>query len=524
MTSFFRKLKLNFFSISFSVMVLSFFLLPCYIPFTSHGNNMFHIFLNGDEMGVVDEEELAGEYLRAARRRIAASSSEMLFIDAQMEVQGEEVFWGETTDEKVIIENMVQNLSSHEERSLERCYTVKLGGYTINLRSEEDVQELLRRVLQSYDPNRKYVVNLIPDATRQISVFTDEIISTTENEKKTEKQNNVLPLAGIEARLSDFFDAVTPSVGMEFEDYDLGLQYITFHQNVEAVETYMPANKIMTLEDAVADVTGNVATDTIHEVAIGDTLSSIALAYGLNMTELIEINPLLANENTMIRPGDRITVRVARPKLSVDYIMQEYYEEDYTAAPIYKNNDTWFTNRTEVIQEAITGHRKVIARVSYRDGSRLSSDIIKQETMVEAVPRIVERGTVVPPTYIWPVSGGYITSGFGPRRAPKRGASTYHNGYDLGVPTGTAVMASSGGKVTLAGWQGGYGYVIFIDHPDGRQTRYGHLSRLLVKAGQTVYQGQRIALSGNTGNSTGPHLHFEVRKNGVAVSPSTVLN
>ena len=73
--------------------------------------------------------------------------------------------------------------------------------------------------------------------------------------------------------------------------------------------------------------------------------------------------------------------------------------------------------------------------------------------------------------------------------------------------------------MSRAGWGSGYGYVVMIDHPDGKQTRYGHLSKILVKSGQSVKQGQKIALSGNTGVSTGPHIHFEILVNGVQVNP-----
>ncbi len=85
-------------------------------------------------------------------------------------------------------------------------------------------------------------------------------------------------------------------------------------------------------------------------------------------------------------------------------------------------------------------------------------------------------------------------------------------------------MASSGGTVTVAGWQSGYGYVVYIDHGNGVQTRYGHLSKILVSVGTRVYQGQVIARSGNTGNSTGPHLHFEYRINGTAYNPVGYVN
>ena len=131
----------------------------------------------------------------------------------------------------------------------------------------------------------------------------------------------------------------------------------------------------------------------------------------------------------------------------------------------------------------------------------------------------MERGTKIPPTYIKPISGGRLTSNFGRRNRPTRGASSYHKGVDWATPTGTAVYASCGGTVAR-----GYGYVVYINHPDGRQTRYGHLSKVLVSAGQTVSQGQKIALSGNTGVSTGPHLHFEILINGSQVNPLKYLN
>ena len=165
-----------------------------------------------------------------------------------------------------------------------------------------------------------------------------------------------------------------------------------------------------------------------------------------------------------------------------------------------------------------------MAIVSFENDQKVGTEIIKEEITYQAVPKIVERGTKIPPTYIKPISGGRLSSNFGRRSAPKRGASTYHKGVDWATPTGTAVVASSGGTVAKAGWGSGYGYVVYINHPDGRQTRYGHLSKVLVSAGQTVSQGQKIALSGNTGISTGPHLHFEILIGGSQVNPLKYLN
>ena len=99
-----------------------------------------------------------------------------------------------------------------------------------------------------------------------------------------------------------------------------------------------------------------------------------------------------------------------------------------------------------------------------------------------------------------------------------------HKGVDWSCPVGTAIKASCSGTVARAGWASGYGYVVYINHPDGRQTRYAHLSKILVNVGQTVKQGDKIALSGNTGRSTGPHVHFEILINGSQVNPLNYLN
>jgi murein DD-endopeptidase MepM/ murein hydrolase activator NlpD len=165
----------------------------------------------------------------------------------------------------------------------------------------------------------------------------------------------------------------------------------------------------------------------------------------------------------------------------------------------------------------------VAAVIEYKNGEEEGREILMEEVYSEAVPKIVEKGTQTPPTYIKPISGGSLSSGFGSRSAPTKGASTNHKGVDWATPIGTTVYASNAGTVSFAGWASGYGYAVYINHADGRQTRYGHLSKVLVSAGQTVAQGERIALSGNTGRSTGPHVHFEIRINGTAVNPLKYL-
>ena len=98
-----------------------------------------------------------------------------------------------------------------------------------------------------------------------------------------------------------------------------------------------------------------------------------------------------------------------------------------------------------------------------------------------------------------------------------------HEGIDIAVPSGTPVHAAAAGTVIYAGWMTGYGNLVVLDHGNGLATAYAHNSSLLVSVGQHVSQGQTISLSGSTGHSTGPHVHFEVRVNGVAVDPLLYL-
>lgn len=126
-----------------------------------------------------------------------------------------------------------------------------------------------------------------------------------------------------------------------------------------------------------------------------------------------------------------------------------------------------------------------------------------------------------------PIGSGWerrVTSEFGNRVDPITGKRKGHGGMDLAVPTGTPIRAALGGTVTVSKYNaGGYGYYVCIDHGNGLVTLYGHCSQLLARVGQTVEAGDIIALSGSTGRSTGPHLHFEVRVNGERTNPRTYL-
>lgn len=160
---------------------------------------------------------------------------------------------------------------------------------------------------------------------------------------------------------------------------------------------------------------------------------------------------------------------------------------------------------------------KMTNELSYLDNSiKESRDSLKD--LQQTVSFLKQRFAVTPS--IWPIYGR-IVSGFGFRYMPWRGM---HTGIDITAWVGNPVRATANGVVVTAGWKGGYGKTVIVDHGYGIQTLYGHNSKLLVLPGQKVYKGQIISLVGATGFATGPHVHYEIRKNNFAVSPVRYLN
>ena len=165
---------------------------------------------------------------------------------------------------------------------------------------------------------------------------------------------------------------------------------------------------------------------------------------------------------------------------------------------------------------------KALAEASYAELQATSQDIearIRARQQQGASAGQVVHGSGV---FVWPTSGP-ITSPFGYRIHPIFGTQIYHSGIDIGVDTGTPIVAADSGVVIEADWLGGYGYAVVIDHGNGLSTLCGHNSELAVSPGQSVQQGQVIAYAGSTGYSTGPHCHFEVRVNGSPVDPMGYL-
>ncbi|MBI4032847.1 LysM peptidoglycan-binding domain-containing M23 family metallopeptidase [Candidatus Berkelbacteria bacterium] len=219
-----------------------------------------------------------------------------------------------------------------------------------------------------------------------------------------------------------------------------------------------------------------------YEVQNGDTIMGIADKFGLHVATIAERNELGVDEIESLKPGQTLIIPPADTSDSIAWLEELNKKKE--------------AERQKAIAEAAK-QRTLLAQRNPKTTTR--------QTASGGFERAAGMSFIVPIGH----------------KGISRGVSRFHMGIDYRADTGTAVKAAQDGRVveTTGGWAGGFGISILVDHGGGLNTRYAHLSRIAVSPGQTVSQGQVIGYSGNTGYSTGPHLHFETRQNGRVLSP-----
>ena len=173
-----------------------------------------------------------------------------------------------------------------------------------------------------------------------------------------------------------------------------------------------------------------------------------------------------------------------------------------------------------VLQAELTADGQTYGDVSATLAERVSNAL---SALSKRVAIAAQRSKVLPKRFLWPVAPVVVTSPFGTRVHPISGSTQFHSGTDLLAEAAQPVYAAYDGTVVFSGWQGGYGKQIELQHDEHVSTRYGHLQTWLVDPGAKVKEGQVIGLAGSTGISTGVHLHFEVRRDGVPLDPEFEL-
>jgi len=292
---------------------------------------------------------------------------------------------------------------------------------------------------------------------------------------------------------------------------------VSFLEDVKIAEKNIPLNKLNDIEELKNYILSGGEEVKTHVVEVGESLWTIAKIYDVSVDELIEANSDKDPEKLQI--GDEIKLTIPKSLITVVTVEEVEYtaDVDYDVKVEYDKN--MYKTESKVKIKGEKGQNKYLAKVTKHNGTTVDKEILKEEVIKKPVNQLVVKGTKELPktaaTGIFLVpTRGRLTSRYGMR------SGRMHYGLDIAASVGTPIKAADGGKVVYAGWKGSYGYMVEINHGNGYVTRYAHCSSINVKVGQRVYKGQVIAKVGNTGRSTGPHLHFEVLKNGRNVNPA----
>ena len=494
--------------------------------------DIYQILINGKAVANASGLEEAKEAVMEARLLVNSESQDLTYLDVDIDYEKGS---GKSLEQKQVVEKVYDEMKFNIVEDKLLAYTLKIGDYTVTLESQEAVLAVLEQTQGKYDVNDDFTIELVQKEKGEINVLTTNVVSASIEQKETvvvnksnvldednkkdssknkedsskNKEENIV-IEGSEVSMNEAIVMGGSEDSLILSED--GVISIEFKEEVEILSTYVSKEQITSVDAAIEDITKEKEEDVIYEVVSGDCISLIANNNGMTVAEFLSINPDITLEQG-IYVGDQVVIQVPKPELSVLRKEQQTYMESYEEDIIYVDNPDAYIGEDTVLVEGSAGEREVVAMVVYEGEMETERQVLKETVIEQAVPKKISRGTKALPTYIKPLSGGRMSSPFGPRWG------SFHKGVDWACSIGTTIRAARAGVVTHAGWANGYGYCVYINHGDGVVTKYAHLSKVTVSSGQYVSQGDKIALSGNTGRSTGPHLHFEIVMNGTAVNP-----
>lgn len=311
---------------------------------------------------------------------------------------------------------------------------------------------------------------------------------------------------------------------------DAIIKSIEFQESVTLENTNVQLSQVKTADAALEQIKQGQEAIKTHIVSEGESLWLIAHNNDISVSELETLNPDVNPERMQI--GQELNLSKIEPLLNVVLTKELTKQETIAYSTEYKETASLLRGETKTVTEGVEGSKLVTYEVKETNGVALEKAIVDEIVIAQPVNAVIDKGTASVSiasrsnsvytgggngTLSWPKSGK-ITSPYGTR---SRG---FHSGIDISAKTGDPVYAAAGGTVVLSSWYYGYGNCIVIDHGNGMKTRYAHLSGYDCKVGDTVTRGQQVGRAGNTGNSTGPHLHFEVIINGKTQNPVNYLS
>lgn len=434
---------------------------------------VFHVYSDGNYIGVLSDEtkieQMEKEMLKEASSKYVDQS---LTIGSAITVVKETVFTA-GTDDALVLDELSEILSVQADA---------IGLYVdselvLNLNDVSDYDEVIRKL--------------------KLQVVTEDELSAYEAQKQS--STPIPPLKENETRLAN----------------------IIMSADIDMKKEQVKPEEIMTVNDAITYLNKGTLEEKKYSIQAGDHIGKVANEHNMPTAKLLEINPGLTPE-TILNIGDELNITAVEPFLEIEVHYETKSIQPIKYELITEKDNSSYKGDTKLKQEGSNGEKEITELVRKKNGQVVGKSVVDENTLTEAKDQITIVGTKVTPsrgvgTFQWPAAGGYVSSQMGSRWGRS------HDGIDIARPSSFTIKASDNGVVKFAGWDSTYGNKVIINHNNGYETLYAHLSSINVNVGQIVPQGASLGVMGSTGRSTGVHLHFEVRKNGSLVNPLTVL-
>ncbi|GLB59206.1 M23 family metallopeptidase [Cytobacillus sp. NCCP-133] len=420
-----------------------------------------------------------------------------------------------TVSDKSVMENLVKT----KIKELEGSYQ------GLNLSLGSDLSFIPEQVFESNaEVNNAETVNEIKDdidikAEAAALVIGGKEVAYVEDEEQAEAALTKIKASYVtEKELEDLEQRKASSESLpQLKEDETRILDVRFNEKVSVSQTKVKPDQIVSAADAAKLLQKGTLEEKKYQVKEGDALSSIASAHSLDLKQLMKLNSGL-KKDSVIKAGQELNVTALKPYIKVVVDKEVFKKEEIAYKKEVIEDSGMPKGDTKVKQEGKKGILSATYLISEENGQTIKKEVSEEKVLEEPVKHIVIKGTKVIPSrgegsFAYPAVGGYISSKVGYRWGKM------HKGIDIARPSDRTIKAADNGMVVSAGWDGGYGNKIVIDHNNGFRTVYAHLDSISVSAGQTVSKGSKIGIMGTTGDSTGVHLHFELYKNGKMQDP-----
>ncbi|WP_248929300.1 M23 family metallopeptidase [Paenibacillus hamazuiensis] len=438
-----------------------------------HMKNIYHVYVDGVEVGTVSDLQSVEKIKADKEKEVQQYSGNVSFVLQEPEITytAERAFMAETNDQSVL-------------QKVPTYFTAKPVGTELKIDGK--------------------VVGVLKDqatAEQVLQQIKDQAVA------KKKEPGKVGILSASASASAD------PPAETE-------LQSVEFVQKVELNQVDIQPQEVASPQDIVQKLQTGDVQPTKYTVEKGDCVSCIAKKFNISKQVIYENNPWIVDDK--IKAGQQLDLTVLQPTLAVKTVEKVVESQEIQYDTEYKTDDTLRAGTNQTISPGKNGLKKVTILVTKVNGYTTEESVQNEEIIQQPVKAVVKKGTKVikgegSGKFAWPVLSATISSTFGTRWG------VLHKGIDL-TSGNKSILAADNGKVIYAGFKSDYGNHVIIDHMNGYQTLYAHMSQLNVTNGKIVEKGEKIGVMGSTGDATGVHLHFEIHKNGGLENPLKYLS